>query len=196
MPSITALGAALVAAATVVSSQSVSGKPEGYGSKATGGAAGETVTPTSTEELENYLTSSDPYTVVLSQTFDFRETEGTASETGCAPYGTDSACQIAINKDDWCTNYQSDAPSADVSYDKAALNPIQVKSDKTIIGDGQNGVLLGKGLRLAGGVDNVIIQNIAISELNPQYVWGGDAITLDGSSNVWVDHVTVSRPRP
>lgn len=184
MPSIAALGAALVAAASVVSAQSVSGKPEGYGSKATGGAAGETVTPTTTEELENYLTSSDPYTVILSQTFDFRGTEGTASETGCAPYGTDSACQIAINKDDWCTNYQADAPSADVSYDKAALNPIQVKGDKTIIGDGQNGVLLGKGLRLAGGVSNVIIQNIAISELNPQYVWGGDAITLDGTSNV------------
>jgi len=184
MPSIAALGAALVAAASVVSAQSVSGKPEGYGSKATGGAAGQTVTPTTTEELENYLTSSDPYTVVLSQTFDFRGTEGTASETGCAPYGTDSACQVAINKDDWCSNYQASAPSVDVSYDKAALNPIQVKSDKTIIGTGQSGVLLGKGLRLAGGVSNVIIQNIAISELNPQYVWGGDAITLDGTSNV------------
>ena len=93
-----------------------------------------------------------------------------------------------------CTNYQADAPSVDVSYDKAALNPIQVKSDKTIIGDGQSGVLLGKGLRLAGGVSNVIIQNIAISELNPQYVWGGDAITLDGTSDVWVDHVAVRIP--
>lgn len=167
MPSIAALGAALVAAASVASAQSVSGKPEGYGSKATGGAAGQTVTPTSTEELVNYLTSSDPYTVVLSQTFDFRGTEGTASETGCAPYGTDSACQVAINKDDWCTNYQADAPSVDVSYDKAALNPIQVKSDKTIIGQGQSGVLLGKGLRLAGGVSNVIIQVRSARPLRP-----------------------------
>lgn len=32
-----------------------------------------------------------------------------------------------------------------------------------------------------------------ISDLNPQYVWGGDAITLDGSSDVWVDHVTTSK---
>ncbi|GAB7334377.1 hypothetical protein MBLNU13_g06389t3 [Cladosporium sp. NU13] len=192
MPSFAALGAALVAAASVVSAQSVSGKPEGFGSKATGGAGGKTVTPTTTEELENYLTSSEALTVVLAQTFDFRGSEGTASEKGCAPYGTDSACQVAINKDDWCSNYQADAPSVDVKYDKAALNPIQVKGDKTIIGDGQKGVLLGKGLRLAGGVSNVIIQNIAISELNPQYVWGGDAITLDGTSNVWVDHVATS----
>jgi pectate lyase len=34
----------------------------------------------------------------------------------------------------------------------------------------------------------VIIQNIHITELNPQYVWGGDAITLDGCDNVWIDH--------
>lgn len=24
--------------------------------------------------------------------------------------------------------------------------------------------------------------------LNPQYVWGGDIITLDGTDNVWIDH--------
>jgi pectate lyase len=34
----------------------------------------------------------------------------------------------------------------------------------------------------------VIIQNIHITELNPEYVWGGDAITLDGSDMVWIDH--------
>ncbi|KAI6877210.1 hypothetical protein KC355_g22472, partial [Hortaea werneckii] len=84
------------------------------------------------------------------------------------------------------------APSADVSYDKAGLNPIEVASDKTIIGEGSSGVILGKGLRMANGANNIIIQNIAISELNPQYVWGGDAITLSGSSNIWVDHVTTS----
>jgi pectin lyase len=88
-------------AALVVSAQTVSGKPVGFGSKATGGAGGKTVTPTTTEELENYLTSSEALTVVLAQTFDFRGTEGTASEKGCAPYGTGSACQVAINKDDW-----------------------------------------------------------------------------------------------
>ena len=24
--------------------------------------------------------------------------------------------------------------------------------------------------------------------LNPQYVWGGDALTLDGADQVWIDH--------
>lgn len=95
-------------------------------------------------------------------------------------------------QDDWCSNYQASAPSVSVSYDKAALNPIEVGSDKSIIGEGSSGSILGKGLRLSNGANNVIIQNIAISELNAEYVWGGDAITLDGSSNVWVDHVTTS----
>lgn len=27
-----------------------------------------------------------------------------------------------------------------------------------------------------------------LQELNPEYVWGGDAITLDGSDRVWIDH--------
>jgi len=172
MPSIAALGVAFVTAvATVASAQTVSGKPEGYGSKATGGVNGETVTPTSPDELKTYLESSDPLTVVLSQTFDFRGTEGRTEETGCAPFGTGPSCQLAINMNGWCS---SDAPSATVSYDNAAIKPIEVKSDKTIIGVGQSGVILGKGLRLSNGADNVIIQNIAISELNPHLTWGGD----------------------
>lgn len=172
MHSIAALGVALVAAvATVASAQTVSGKPEGYGSKATGGVNGKTVTPTTTDELKTYLESSDPLTVVLSQTFDFRGTEGRTEETGCAPFGTGPSCQLAINMNNWCS---SDAPSATVNYDNAAITPIEVKSDKTIIGVGQSGVILGKGLRLSGGANNVIIQNIAISELNPHLTWGGD----------------------
>jgi pectin lyase len=79
-----------------------------------------------------------------------------------------------------------------VRYDKAGLNPIKVGSNKSIYGQGSTGVIIGKGLRITGGVKNVIIQNIHITNLNPQYVWGGDAITLDGSDLVWIDHVKTS----
>lgn len=50
----------------------------------------------------------------------------------------------------------------------------------------------GKGLRMANGAKNVIIQNIFITELNPQYIWGGDALIIAGSDLVWIDHVKVS----
>jgi pectin lyase len=127
---------------------------------------------------------------VLSQTFDF--TGSSVSGSGCAPWGTGAGCQTAINKDDWCGNYQSDAPATSVTYDEAGLIPIIVASDKTIIGSGSAGVIKGKGLRIVGG-SNIILQNIHITELNPQYVWGGDAITLEGSDMVWIDHVKVKR---
>lgn len=37
----------------------------------------------------------------------------------------------------------------------------------------------------------LINRNIAITDLNPQYVWGGDAITLNDCDLVWIDNVTV-----
>jgi len=53
-------------------------------------------------------------------------------------------------------------------------------------------VIKGKGLRIVSGASNIIIQNIHITNLNPHYVWGGDAITLDGADMVWIDHVKTS----
>ncbi|KAF4980568.1 hypothetical protein FDECE_17856 [Fusarium decemcellulare] len=44
------------------------------------------------------------------------------------------------------------------------------------------------------GATNIIIQNIQVTDLNPEYVWGGDAISFDGADLVWVDHVTTARP--
>ncbi|KAH7113919.1 pectin lyase fold/virulence factor, partial [Dactylonectria estremocensis] len=89
-------------------------------------------------------------------------------------------------------NYQPNAPKVSVKYDKAGLNPIKVKSNKSLIGVGSKGIIKAKGLYIAGGVSNVIIQNVHITNLNPQYVWGGDAIALDNTDLVWIDHVTTS----
>lgn len=36
-------------------------------------------------------------------------------------------------------------------------------------------------------------RNIAITDINPKYVWGGDAITIDNADMVWIDHVTTAR---
>jgi pectin lyase len=91
---------------------------------------------------------------------------------------------------------------------------ITVKSNKSLVGQGSSGVIKGKGLRIVSGASNIIIQcvslsvtiipmvlraniaarNVAITDLNPKYVWGGDAITLNNADMVWIDHVTVSQP--
>ncbi|KAK1145187.1 hypothetical protein N8T08_004620 [Aspergillus melleus] len=176
-----------------VNAQSVSGAAEGFAKGATGGGSVTAVYPTTNAELVSYLGDSSPRVIVLTKTFDFRGTEGTTSGTGCAPWGTGSSCQLAINKDNWCTNYQPNAPTASVSYDNAGVLGITVKSNKSLIGSGSSGVIKGKGLRIVSGASNIIIQNVAITDLNPKYVWGGDAITLNNCDMVWIDHVTTAR---
>ncbi|KAJ6145011.1 hypothetical protein N7470_008906 [Penicillium chermesinum] len=165
----------------------------GFAKGVTGGGSATPVYPSSTSELVSYLGDSEPRVIVLSKTFDFTGTEGKATATGCAPWGTAPGCQKAINQNDWCSNYESSAPAVSVTYDKAGVEGITVASDKTILGVGSSGVIKGKGLRLANGVSNVIIQNIAITDINPEYVWGGDAITLAGTDMIWIDHVTTAR---
>lgn len=68
------------------------------------------------------------------------------------------------------------------------IGQVQVKSDKTIIGVDGAGELIGS-LQLSS-VSNVVIRNLAIS--NPDGVGVGDAITLWGSTNVWIDHNEIS----
>ncbi|PHH55093.1 putative pectin lyase A [Ceratocystis fimbriata CBS 114723] len=182
---------ALVAIVKTVAAVTVSGAAEGFASGVTGGGYGNTVYPKTNDELVAYLGSADALNIVLTKTFDFTDSEGTVTGSGCAPWGTGSACQVAINKDNWCDNYQADAPKVSVTYKKAGQLGITVGSNKSIIGQGTTGVIKGKGLRIVKQ-KNVIIQNVHITGLNPQYVWGGDAITLNGADLIWIDHVKTS----
>ncbi|KAF1964757.1 pectin lyase-like protein [Bimuria novae-zelandiae CBS 107.79] len=189
------LGASAVFAAptTPVKRATVSGSAEGFAAGVTGGGDAAAVTPATLDELVSYLGDKEPRVIVLNKEFDFTDSEGTTTGSGCSPWGTGSQCQIAINKDDWCTNYQPDAPTvSSISYSAAGVAGIPVASDKTIIGEGSKGVIKGKGLRMANGASNIIIQNIHVTEINPQYVWGGDAITIDGGDMIWIDHVKTS----
>ncbi|CZT14750.1 probable pectin lyase precursor [Ramularia collo-cygni] len=168
----------------------VVGAAEGFAKGVTGGGNAAEVFPKSNAELISYLGDSTPRVIVLDRTFNFIGSEGRTSATGCAPFGTGASCQTAINANNWCTNYQKNAPKVAVNYDNAALNPIRVASQKTLVGVNDKGIIQGKGLYIANGAKNIIIQNIKIQELNPQYVWGGDAIALDNADMVWIDHIT------
>ncbi|KAF4460374.1 pectin lyase precursor [Fusarium albosuccineum] len=166
-------------------------KAEGFAASTTGGGSATAVYPKTAAELVSYLGDSSARVIYLDRTINFLGTEGTASETGCAPWGTGSKCQLSINQNGWCDNYQPNAPKVNVKYDKAGTLGIKVGSNKSLIGVGSKGVIRGKGLRIVGA-KNVIIQNIHVTELNPSLVWGGDAITVDDADLVWIDHVTTS----
>lgn len=188
----TAITAAFAALASKALAAGVTGAAEGFAQGVTGGGSATPVYPSSNDELVSYLGDSSPRVIVLQSTFDFTGTEGTETIDGCAPWGTDSACQLALNKNNWCNDYQGGANIGGLTYDAASDLGITIASDKTLVGEGSNAGIKGKGLRMVSGVSNIIIQNIAITDLNPQYVWGGDAITINGADLIWIDHVTVS----
>ncbi|KAK1483861.1 pectin lyase [Colletotrichum tamarilloi] len=186
MKSATTILAVLAAVANLTSAQTVSGKAEGFAAGVTGGGSLAAVTPKDIDELTKYLTDDEPRVIALSQEYDFTESEGTETGTACASWGTGAACQRIIQDDCGSSTKETD------TWYKAARTPIDVGSNKTIIGVGNKGVIKGKGLRMQGS--NVIIQNIEITDLNHKYVWGGDALSFAGADLVWVDHVTTTRP--
>ncbi|MFF9036198.1 pectinesterase family protein [Streptomyces sp. NPDC014892] len=76
------------------------------------------------------------------------------------------------------------------------MNPvgkeIKVASDKTIVGSGTSGHIVGGGFFLGSGVHNVIIRNLTIRD-SYQGTWNDkdhdfDAIQMDGAHHVWIDH--------
>ncbi|KAF1994734.1 polysaccharide lyase family 1 protein [Amniculicola lignicola CBS 123094] len=198
--SILALGSAISVHAAVLGKKAtyaVVGKPEGFGTGTTGGGSAACAIPASVSELKTWLTDSVARCIVLDKEYNFKGTEGTTTATGCRPASNKcpgAGGQDAINMASWCTNGNAGAgvTSISVTYDTAGVSGINVGSNKSIIGVGSKGVIRGKGLRMANGAKNVIIQNIHITELNPQYIWGGDAITVDGSDLIWIDHCKIS----
>ncbi|THY15307.1 putative pectin lyase [Aureobasidium pullulans] len=192
MKSFTLFTSALAAFASTVGAAGVTGAAEGFAKGVTGGGSAAPVYPSTTAELVSYLGDSKPRVIVLTKTFDFRNTEGTTSAKGCSPWGTGSLCQQAIDKDNWCENYESSSPKvSSLTYDKAGMIGITVNSNKSLVGQGSKGIIKGKGLRMANGVKRN--KNLAITDINPHYVWGGDAITLAGTDMIWIDHVTTQR---
>ncbi|CEL60944.1 pectate lyase, putative [Rhizoctonia solani AG-1 IB] len=159
----------------------------GYASGTTGGGSAAAAVPTSTSQLVSWLGDSTARTILLDKVFDFTDTEGSVTGTACAAWTCSPNPQLAINQNNWCDNYYPSASKSTVTYKKAGVSAITVGSNKTLLGKGTAGGIKGKGLRIAGG-NNIIIQNIRIYDLNPRFVWGGDAITIDGGSNIWIDH--------
>ncbi|KIO28622.1 polysaccharide lyase family 1 protein [Tulasnella calospora MUT 4182] len=174
------------------SSSGAKGTPIGFAAGTTGGAGGVTVTPTTTAELLGYLSDSTKRIIVLTKIFDYTSYYGTTAGKACKLWT--------------CTNGQNPQMTIDNStgqcagqtlydatyYNSGASKALVVNSNKTIIGKGSSAGIKGIGLSLVN-VSNVIIQNIQITDLNPQYVWGGDAINLAGATKVWIDHNYIAR---
>ncbi|TMW58801.1 hypothetical protein Poli38472_006946 [Pythium oligandrum] len=172
----------------------------------TGGGSAKPVYPKDIAELKSYLSDSQARVIVLNKSFDYRGSEGSKTETGCEPKSYRDcvaknngykAQNVILTGTMTTTGGCDEGKATTVTYDIAgAKNPLVIGDNKTLRGEGKKGVIIGKGIWIRG--NNVIVQNIHITNLNPHLVWGGDAIYLQSASNtapqerVWVDHVKVS----
>ncbi|OLN89056.1 putative pectin lyase F-1-like protein 1 [Colletotrichum chlorophyti] len=170
----------------------VTGKAFGFAAGTTGGGDAEPQFPSNNEELLEWLTDDQPRVIMIDRTFDFLESDGSTNGKCCNDHRL-SVCdvpgrvgQIYIGDD--C----GDMEVVSCTYWNAPKRAIEVQSNKSIVGVGDKGVIRGKGFRLINNVTNIIFQNIHITELNPEYIWGGDAITMDGTDRVWIDHCKTS----
>lgn len=62
-------------------------------------------------------------------------------------------------------------------------------SNKTLVGLGRGAQLRGVSLNL-GASQNVIVRNVAVYDVNREMFEAGDAFTLRGAKQVWLDHCT------
>ncbi|XP_015598052.1 probable pectin lyase B [Cephus cinctus] len=175
----------------------------GFANGVTGGTGGATVYPTTLAQLRSYLcgstdsrgycTDNTARNIILNRSFDFRDSMGKTTERGCFHRncnGKPGPSQVGLNFDNYCNG----RTATSVTYDKAGRSgTILVGSNKTLLGSGNKGAIRGAGLMIKGGVSNIIIRNIAITDINPDVVWGGDGIDIDNSSRIWIDHCYFAR---
>ncbi|KAH8831552.1 putative pectin lyase precursor [Flagelloscypha sp. PMI_526] len=170
------------------------GTPFGYAAGVTGGGSATTQTPSSAAELKSWLEDTTTRRITLNQIYDFTNYWGTETGLVCFPWSCTPNPQGMINSaNNWCSSYTNQSTATYYLAGTTNSNYIQVKSNKTLLGSGANTGIKGVGLRMSGGVSNIIIQNIRITDINARWVWGGDAISLDGASNVWIDHNYINR---
>ncbi|KAI9328239.1 pectin lyase fold/virulence factor [Zopfochytrium polystomum] len=177
--------ALLLPAAPAAYALKATGSPIGQAAAAgvTGGGDQTPMIPTTNAELITMLQGTTPRVIQLTKVFDFTAAQGTVTAQGCSPWSCSPSPQQAINSVNYCANQ----PAATITYNKQALAPLAVGSNISILGSGANAGLKGVGLKISGS-SNVIVQNIKITDLNAQFVWGGDAFTVVGSTGVWIDH--------
>jgi pectin lyase len=152
---------AAVTGTPLSSRAAVSGSAYGFATGVSGGGSATAAAPSSISELSSWLSDSTARVILIDKTFDFTGTEGSATTAGCYQ----STCTLANGGQDYLDTSAGSCDGSNmiattVTYDVAGTKPLKVAANKSILGVGSAGVIKGKGLQLADGVGNVIIQNV------------------------------------
>lgn len=138
--------------------------------------------PTPTAEEETFGTIAKRASITESCTIGYASTNG--GTTG----GNGGATTTVSTLAQFTKAAESDGKlNIVVKGSISGSDKVRVQSDKTIIGQ-KGSKLTGVGLYIKG-VKNVIVRNLAIAKVKES---NGDAIGIESSTNVWVDHVDLS----
>jgi pectate lyase len=170
-----------------------SNSPIGFAADVTGGEGGSVVTVTTPAQLKDALSGNTPRIIRISGIIDFRSTEGTSTEKGCTYSENNCSYNGKQEKILNVGSYCSGRSLYDMTYDTAGKSPLQIGSNKTLVGVDSNSGIKGKGLRMSNGVSNIIVRNLSITDINDGLIWGGDAITITNASKIWIDHNYIAR---
>ncbi|KAJ7303005.1 pectate lyase [Mycena albidolilacea] len=178
------------AALSLLRSASAVGTPFGLAAGTTGGGSATPSVPSSLAQLTTWLSDSTARVILLESIYDFTSNEGTTTGTICKPWTCSPNPQFAIDANSWCENDEPSAAKSTATYYVAGTKPLVVASNKTLLGKGSAGGIKGKGLKITGA-NNIIIQNIKITDINAEYVWVSSTILCPCSmltnSRMWID---------
>ncbi len=129
--------------------------------------------------------------------------DGFASTGGGTTGGAAGATVTVTNQADLARFAASADPMVIRVSGAITINPLgtemRVASNKTIVGVGTSGQIVGGGFFLGAGVHNVIIRNLHIRDTRvasddpDDKVFDYDGIQMDTADHVWIDHNTIER---
>ncbi|KDC48139.1 RICIN domain-containing protein [Pseudoalteromonas fuliginea] len=160
----------------------------------TGGAGGSSITVTSCSALKSALVSSNTTIIQIPNNTHIDCRTGGSTVAACAiecpEYQDPGEIFYRIpNSGQSCTSLGG---TTNTTVNKVRNDiSISVKSNKTLIGLGDNAKIIGATLDLSNS-KNIIVKNLNIDNINPHLVEGGDGISLNSSSHIVIDHVNFS----
>jgi pectate lyase len=157
--------------------------PVGFGQATTGGEGSKPVLVDSWDELLAAVRDEQPLTILLPEgELDFRNTP--QDQDACP-----STCTENPDKQQYQVLTSSETCAVDLVTRTRRERELPIGSNKTVAGLGRGALVRGVNFDI-GASQNVIVRNVALFDVNPDLIEAGDAFTLGGASNVWLDHCT------
>ena len=182
---------------------------EGFGANTTGGDAGNIVIASDTATIRKHMQSNDAVTILVPEgTYDFRKFVDAATSAANSGWTwCKSSCGNTVNSNNTfyrisftqnsCSGLSEQTTMVSAGEIKSWSNWITTKGNKSLVGMGRGANMRGVSWsnRSYEGAKNNIYRNLALYDVNPHLIEGGDGLEVSGSGgkeveNMWFDHIS------